>query len=145
MEITLAAVFISVALVAGLALSSVLSSTSAERRRLRAVTRPADAIPLPDTLPLSTDQRRDVWQSVAPLLGLSQKEFTRLRQRLMRAGFKRPSAPLVYSVLERIAPILAGAVPLFVWSPPAAYFGAAIAAGALVFAPGLVVDHALAG
>src|SRR5262245_5145325 len=144
MEITLAAVFISVALVAGLAMSTVLSSTSAERRRLRAVTRPTDAIPLPETLPLSADQRRDFWQSVAPVLGLSQKEFNRLRQRLARAGYKHGSAPIVYTAVERVGPVLAAAVPLLVWTPPQAYFGAAIAAGVMFFAPGLVVDHALA-
>ena len=112
MIITLVGVFISVALVAGLAVSSVLSSTSAERRRLRAVTRAPDSLPLPETLPLSGDSHADGWQSMAPLLGLSGKDFNRLRTRLIRAGYSHPSSPIVYTALERIAPLIAAAIPL---------------------------------
>ena len=143
MIITLVGVFISVALVAGLAVSSVLSSTSAERKRLRAVTRAPDGIPLPEVLPLSGDSRADVWQGMAPLLGLSRKDFNRLRTRLIRAGYSHPSSPIVYTALERIAPLIAAAIPLLLWTGTSSYFGAAIAAGAMFFTPGLVVDHAL--
>jgi len=143
MIITLVGVFISVALVAGLAVSSVLSSTSAERRRLRAVTRAPDSMPLPEALPLSGDPHGDAWQSMAPLLGLSRKDFNRLRTRLIRAGYSHPSSPIVYTALERIAPLIAAAVPLLLWTGPRAYFGAALAGGAMFFTPGLVVDRAL--
>jgi tight adherence protein C len=144
MIITLVGVFISVALVAGLAVSTVLSSTSSERRRLRAVTRAPDSMPLPETLPLSGDPHGDAWQNMGPLLGLSRKDFNRLRTRLIRAGYSHPSSPIVYAALERIGPLIAAAIPLLLWTGTSAYFGAAVAAGAMFFTPGLVVDRALA-
>jgi tight adherence protein C len=144
MIITLVGVFISVALVAGLAVSSVLSSTSAQRKRLREVTRAPNSLPLPEVLPLSGDARGDVWQSAGALLFLSRTDFSRLRTRLVRAGYSHPSAPIVYTALERIVPLIAAAVPLLVWTGGRAYFGAAIAGGAMFFTPGLIVDHALA-
>ena len=66
MLITLVAVFIAVALAAGLAVSSALASTSAQRRRLRAVTRGPDVAALPDVVQLSNDPRADSWQRMAP-------------------------------------------------------------------------------
>ena len=62
---------------------------------------------------------------------------------MLRAGYEHPSAPLVYTVVERIFPLIAAAVPLLLWSGARAYFAAAVAAGAMFFLPGLVVDHAL--
>ena len=106
MLITLVAVFISVALVAGIVLSTALTSTSAERKRLRAVTRAPDTA-LPEVVSLSNDPRATSWQRMAPLLGLSTKEWNRLSSRLFRAGYQHPSAPLVYTAVERIGPILA--------------------------------------
>ena len=143
MLITLVAVFISVALVAAIVVSSSLTSASAERRRLRAVTR-APETALPEVLTLSNDPRATAWRRAAPLLGLSTKDWNRLSTRLLRAGYDHPSAPLVYTAVERIAPVIAAAVPLLLWSGPRAYFGAAIAGGAMFFLPGLVVDRALA-
>ena len=97
MLITLVAVFISVALVAGLAASAVMSSTSAERRRLRAVTQKSDAAPLPEILPLSTDPRADGWPRAAPMFGLSRKDLSTLRIKMLRAGYEHPGAPVVYA------------------------------------------------
>ncbi len=142
MIITLVAVFISVALVAGIVASSALTSVSAERKRLRAVTRAPEVV-LPETRTLSNDPRASGWQRAAPLLGLSQTDWNRLATRMLRAGYEHPSAPLVYTVAERIFPVIAAAVPLLLWSGSRAYFGAVVAAGAMFFLPGLVVDHAL--
>jgi tight adherence protein C len=144
MVIALVAVFVSVALVAGLVASSVLASGSVERKRLRAVTTAREVAPLPEVLSLTNDPTADAWQRSAPLLGLSNKEFNRLRLKLMRAGYRRPGAPIIYTALERIAPIFVGAVPLFFLDGPRAFFAAVLAAGAMFFAPGLVVEHGLA-
>ena len=143
MLITLVAIFISVALVAGLGASTLLASTSTERKRLRAVTRLPDAAALPEVLSLSNAPRVDIWQRIAPVLGLSRTELNRLKIRMMRAGYDHPAGPIVYSVLERIGPFVAAAVPLYLWSGQRAYFGAAVAAGAMFFTPGMIVDHGL--
>jgi tight adherence protein C len=146
MLIILVAVFISVALVAGLAASSALSTTSAERKRLREVTRSgADATAaLPEAVSLMGDEHSGFWPTVAPLLALSNKEYDRLRTRLIRAGYDHPSAPIVYAVAERVGPFLAAGIPLLLLDPgPQTYFLAALAGGAMFFTPGLVVDHGL--
>jgi tight adherence protein C len=142
--ITLVAVFLAVALATGLTVSSALSSNSAQRRRLRAVTRGPELAALPDVVQLSNDPRADGWQRMAPMLGLSIKEFNRLRSRMYRAGYQHPAAAIVYTVAERVLPLFAAAVPLIMWSGPRAYFGAAVVAGGCFFAPGIVVDRALA-
>jgi len=144
MLITLVAVFIAVALATGLTVSSALAARSTERMRLRAVTRGPDLAALPDVVSLSNDPKSDAWQRMAPMLGLSVKEFNRLRSRMYRAGYQQPSAPIVYTLAERVLPLVGGAVPLILWSGPPAYFGAAVVAGGLFFTPGMVIDRALA-
>jgi tight adherence protein C len=145
MLITLVAVFVAVALAAGIAVSSALLSASAERKRLREVTRSPDSLPLPEVLSLSSDPRASSWQSAGPLLGLSKKDWNRLQLRLLRAGYEHPAGPLVYTFAERVVPLIAAAVTLLLLPPGArTYFMAAIAGGAMFFAPGLVVDRSLA-
>ena len=144
MTLTLLAVFVAVALVAGLAASQVLSATSSERRRLREVTQGPAIAALPDVVQLSNDPRADSWQRMAPLLMLSPKDFHRLRNRLHRAGFSHPGAPIFYSVVERVMPLVVAAAPLLLWTGPRAFFGAAVFGGAMFFAPGMFVDRALA-
>ena len=147
MLITLVAVFVSVALLAGIVTSTVLTSASAERRRLRAVTgRAPEAAPLPEVIPLSTDRAPDVWQSIAPLLGLGKGELERLRIKLVRAGYDFAGAPVVYTFFERIGPLIAGAIPFFFLTPvnSTTLLAAAAAALGMFFAPGLIVDHGLA-
>jgi len=140
MLLTLVAVFLSVALAAGIALSSALTSTSTERRRLRAVTRAPGASTFTEILPLTTDPRADNWQRGAALLGLSKKEFNRLSQRLLRAGYEHPSAAVIYAFAERVMPLAAAAVTFWLWR---SYIGAAVAAGAMFFGPGFIVDQSL--
>jgi tight adherence protein C len=144
MTITLVAVFISVALVAGVAASSVLSSTSAERKRLKAVTRGSEAAAVPDAVSLSGGDRVDGWQRTAPMMGLSNKDFNRLRQKMARAGYQHPGAPIFYTLAERLGPLVVGAAPLLLWTGPFAYFSAALAALGTFFLPGIVVDMGLA-
>jgi tight adherence protein C len=144
MLLTLVAVFISVALVAGVATSSLLSSTSTERKRLRAVTRTPDDVPLPEVRTLTPDPVGAGWRTATSLLGLSRKETERLRQKLARAGLDFAAGPFVYSVVERIFPLVAGAIPLLTmqWGP-STFFVAGGAAMLMFFAPGMYVDHRL--
>jgi tight adherence protein C len=145
MIVTLGGVFVAVALGAGLAAMSLVSLTSAERKRLRKVTTTPDVLVLPEILSLSNDAPADGWQTAAQLLGHSRKEIGRLRTRLMRAGFSHPGAPLLYTFLERIGPIVAGVLPLVLLPPgPKTWLAAAAAAVLMFFAPGFVVEQRLA-
>jgi tight adherence protein C len=142
--LTLVAVFIAVAVFAGLATASALSSRSAERQRLRAVTRSAGSTPLPEVRSLSTDPGTGGWQRAAGKLG-SRKQVGRLRQRLARAGFSHPSAPIIYTFFEYAGPLVGASIPLLLLQPgPVAWLSAAAAAIAMFFAPGFFVDQRLA-
>jgi tight adherence protein C len=147
MLITLVAVFVSVALLAGIVTSTVLTSASVERRRLRAVTgRGLETAPFPEAITLSTDKKPDVWQRIAPMLGLGKRELERLRIKLVRAGYDHAGAPVVYTFFERIGPLIVGAIPLVVLTPVSTrtLMAAGAAAMGMFFAPGLIVDHGLA-
>lgn len=142
--LTLAAVFVAVAVFAGLAAAFVLSTRSAERQRLRAVTRPVGSTALPEVRSLSTDPGTGGWQRAAGKLG-SRKQVGRLRQRLARAGFSHPSAPIIYTFFEYAGPIVGASIPLILLKPgPVAWLSAAAAAIAMYFAPGFFIDQRLA-
>jgi tight adherence protein C len=140
---TLVAVFISVALIAGLVTSWVLSSQSAGRRRLQAVTRAPESAPLPELLTLSNAAPADGWHQLGRMLGRSRKEMARLKSKLTRAGFRHPGAPVIYTILEYGGPVVVGALPLLLLKGPQAWLAAAAGAGIMFFAPGLIVEHQL--
>jgi tight adherence protein C len=140
--LTLGTVFMSVALIAGLATSLVMASNNPELKRLRSVTT-AQTIQLPEARSLATDSSSGQWNNITRLLGRSPKDVSRLRLRLAQANFDHPSAPVVYVLLELLLPIMCGAVPLLLLQGRTAWFGAAAAAIFAFFAPGLVVDQRL--
>jgi tight adherence protein C len=144
MMLTLAAVFMSVALVTGTAASAALTSR-ATRKRLLEVTRGLPAVTLPDILPLSSQEpTTGAWSDIARLIPRSPKEMAKLRMRLMRAGFRSPGAPVIYSLIEMIGPVLAGGLPLLFARTPQVILGAFTAAVLTFFAPGLVIGQRLA-
>jgi tight adherence protein C len=145
--ITLAVVFISVAIVVGLTTSAILSSRSTERKRLRTVTSAAPsraAVVVRQIRSLSTDLPTAGWHGAASKLGRSKKELSRLRSRLARAGFDHPAAPVVYTLLEFVAPVLVAAVPLLWLEGPLKWLAVGAAVVGMYFAPGLLVDYRLA-
>jgi len=145
--VTIAGVFVMVAVLAGVGTSLALSWRSAERKRLMAITRPSGGgVAIPQVVSLSTERRTDGWHGAAAKLGRSKKEMTRLESRLSRAGFEHPAGPVIYTLLEYVAPILVGAIPLLY--PPfddyrLTWLAAGVAAGATYFAPSLFVDYKL--
>ncbi len=136
-------VFISVALLAGLAASTVLSSTSAERQRLWAVTRATEPLALPDALTLSTDAAPDSWQHISRLFGRSEKETSRLRVRLARAGFHHPGASVIYTLAEFGAPLVVAGVLLLLLHGQVAWIAAVVGALIAFAVPGFIVDRRL--
>jgi tight adherence protein C len=143
LALTVVSVFVAVALGAGLAASLVLSSTSAGRRRLFAATRAPERTPLPEALSLSA-RSVDGWQRTTERLGRSPKDCARLKTRLARAGFRHPAAPLVYTLLEYVAPPVLGAAAFVALRGPAAWLAAAAAAGGMFFLPGILLESRLA-
>jgi tight adherence protein C len=144
--VTLVAVFIAVAALAGFAASAVLSSASTERKRLFAATRTTRATALPELMPLSTDSSEpDAWQRLGSIFPRSQKEMYKLRLRLIRAGFRNPSrAAVIYTFIEMVLPLVAAAAAYFYLTGQMRFFGVPLAAAAMFFGPGIVVERRLA-
>ena len=67
--------------------------------------------------------------------------MSRLRARLARAGFRQPSAPLVYASLEVLTPVIAALVPIAILGPRRGWIAALIVALFAYFVPGLVVER----
>lgn len=142
LALTLAAVFLSVALMVGSAASFFVSRAAAGRRRLQ--TSAVQPVVLQELIPLSLQAPLGEWQALARFVPRSNKELEKLRLRLLRAGFRHPIAPIVYSAIELLAPFATALVPLFFLERPLAFL-VGIGLGVLTFAaPSLVVGRRLA-
>src|SRR5262245_18159699 len=146
----LAAVFVSIALLAGSAASYVLAAASPERKRLLQSTQPARAaaaaaaMALPKIKSVMAGQgERTGWQTLEKILPRSEKELNRLRTRLARGGISHPSAPFIYTTLEFLLPVIVGPLPLLYLEKPMAYFVAAAVGLGSYFIPGLFLDQRL--
>ena len=139
--VALGAVFLSVALLAGLAVSAILSRQTTTQRRLDALlpSRAMANVLLPGSLTSGRDPKLARWSRLLPK---SAKDMSGMEQRLAAAGFKSPLAAVVFGAAEIVLPVLA--VLAVLW-----FFGlndrtgwiAAFFAGALGYlAPGFYLD-----
>jgi tight adherence protein C len=148
LEITLALgmVFVSVALVTGLALFALLSSRSPMRRRLQSLG-PAYGLAhvvLGGSLTSGRDPMLARWSRFLPK---SVAEMSRLERRLASAGFTSPVVTLVFAGAEVVLPALL-ALAVFAWYGFENRTGWIVAAFAVAFGyllPGLYLDYKLAG
>ena len=142
--LSLAAVFVSVALLVGALTSFVLSGTSVSRKRLRQVGQASQFATLPELASLtSRTSAGDAWKKAAGMLPRAPKDMERLRLRLHRAGIRAPGAAVVYTVIEFGLPIVAAIVPFLVFPRPTALM-VAMGAGVLsFFLPGLILERRL--
>jgi tight adherence protein C len=140
--LTLVAVFVFVSIVVVSAGSLVASWTATGRRRLRGVGRMSQpAVLLPEIVSLSTPTQTEGWQRVSQVFARSDKEMSRLRVRLARAGFRQPSAPVDYAALEVLTPVIAALVPIAILGPRRGWIAALVVALFAYFAPELVVER----
>ena len=134
--VAVAAVFVSVALLAGLAASRVLSSQTPERRRLQELLQPARPVPPPVARKAASRaegaNRRGGW------LPKSVRDMSGLERRLANAGYRTPLAGRVVVVAMFVLPVVLGGVGLFV-------FGVAARNGWIAAAFGGVVGYLLPG
>lgn len=138
-----AVVFVVGSLIGGGAAWALLPPASATRRRLFEATRPESPDTILDLTPLSSRPRSSFWAPIGKLLPKSEKDWDRLRQRLIRAGIKDPGAPVVYSLVEMVGPLVLGVLPLLLLRGVPAIFGAVAGAGLAFFAPSLYVGSRL--
>jgi tight adherence protein C len=139
--LTLAAVFVFVSLVIASLGSFVVSWTATGRRRLRSTGAAAQPVLLPEIVSLSNPTPTDGWQTLSKVFARSDKDMNRLRLRLLRAGFRRPSAPVIYAALEVLTPIVAALVPVALLGFRRGWIAAAVLGLLAFFLPGLIVEH----
>jgi ABC-type spermidine/putrescine transport system permease subunit II len=107
--VTIAIVFVTTAVFAGSLAALVLNRQTDARRRLDRIMappkdRPAAAAALKHlTL---TDTVGPTLSRVSKVLPTSTKEMSRIRRRLVRAGFTSPSAPVIYAASEVVLPVV---------------------------------------
>lgn len=146
-QLALIGVFASVALLAGVATSMILSRNVAERRRLREVVDVPRGLPvLPEMMPLTAQGASGVWDSIEKLLvHRSKKEMNRLRLRMTRAAIRHPGAPTLYTLAEIVLPVALGAAAYYLlpFQPPLLWIATVGAVAAGFFAPGFWLESKL--
>jgi tight adherence protein C len=134
--------FITVALVSGSVAWVVLERQAPGRRRLRAtvadaqlaVTRPAGPNPL-------AERPNRVVQRLASIVPKSPAEMTRLRRRLVRAGYHSLTSAVVFSLAELLTPLLLGVPPLLLLGWPEGLLLAAFGAVVGFLIPSVVLGR----
>ena len=136
--VTLVAVFVGVALVAGTMTSVALGRLSLERRRLNElVVAGADAA-VPVVVPATLTERPDAsLERAARWMQKSPKEMRRLRRRMSLAGYRSYEAALTYSIVELVLLVVAFVSVLYFVGVSNGLAFAILAAATGYFAPSL--------
>src|SRR5215208_5739450 len=137
--LAISGVFVFVAVIAATATSHLLTANGPERRRLRQLTKTADAKPFVAAASALTYSPDPVLARLSRLLPKSPKEMSKIQRRLARAGYPQMTASVVYSLSALLLPFLfAAGVVLAVGVTKGWIF--AVLAGAIGYAlPGLFV------
>jgi tight adherence protein C len=141
--LTIAGVFLSVALVSGTVAGLALSGTSG-RRRLRALTVPQQGSLLKEQVSLTPSVTPGL-QRLARFVPKSPKEMSRLQKRMALAGYHGPTPALVFAAAEVLGPVLLGGVVLlFGPAGPARLVFALLCAMLGYVTPGLILQRQIA-
>jgi tight adherence protein C len=142
--VAIAAVFVSVALLAGLAASRFFASRSPERRRLKEALQPVrptatGAAPAAGGRPGQADRR-------AGWLPKSVRDMSRLERRMANAGYRSSAAVRAFAVAEYVLPVITGAIGLlsFGWSTKNGWIAAGFGAVVGHLLPGFILDRQVA-
>jgi tight adherence protein C len=136
--VTLAAVFISIALVSGSVASLVLSRTAPEVKRLRHVTRAGAAEGWPGPVAVSGTPRKP------STLRKPGKDGPRLERRLATAGWGDPRAPWLFSLSQRVLAAAFGLAPVLILGVRDGWVLAVLAAIAGYMIPDLLLSRRIA-
>jgi tight adherence protein C len=132
--VTLAAVFMTVALIAWTIGNRVVERSSPTRRRLNALTG-GDTVAFLDSVPGGSTSRKGT------LVPISPKDMRGLRRRLTNAGFHHPSAPSYFLAAQLVLTIVLGAAPLLVMGSTRGLILGIFGAAFGYMAPGLLLDR----
>jgi len=138
--ITLGAVFLSVAMLIGVAGMFTLSRSTG-RRRLTELSRPRAAttgLVMEETALAEVPDPE--WNSLLNALPTSRGSVKRLRRELALAGYESAKAGALMSLSELVLPILLGVAPLLMLSGSQRWIGAIMGASLGYFGPGILLS-----
>jgi tight adherence protein C len=138
--LTIAAVFLSVALISGSVLAYAVAHAAPGRRRLQALAEPQSVLLNPANQSLTTTMGPTL-QKFAKFVPKSPKEMSLLGKRMARAGYHGYRPIIVYSLAELALPALAGSA-VFVMAHGSMRIVFALAAAMIGYiTPGLVLQR----
>lgn len=137
--LSLAGLFLSIAVVTGVSVQLVFFGRTSAQRRLQELAPAAVAGGLIVDAVRLTERVDPRLERIAKSIPKSPKEMTRLRRRLATAGIYGFGAAVFYSVSELVLPLLFIVPPLRFMTPPTSYFFAVIAALLGYMVPGFVL------
>ena len=146
MTITLIAVFISVAMLTGLAANWLLSRGAPGRKRLRELTGQTPDVMKVESNVLTKPQNRTRWFGVPRADGKPARDPSRIQRNLRAAGYKHPAAGAIFSLAEVVLPLAAAAAVLVAMGTrtPTAWVVTGFAALFAWFVPGLWLETRMA-
>jgi tight adherence protein C len=148
MMLTLAAVFLSVALATGSIATLVFSNTALSRRRLQAIAgRPGEGAALATQGGLLTEAVTPAAARIKRFIPKSPKEMSRVRKKMALAGYHSLMPALIFTASELLVPVILGGLA-FVFAPAGIGIGrlmlAAFAGAVGYIMPGLVLQYLIA-
>ena len=139
--IAIAAVFIGVLVVVAATSTAVLARRAPERQRLRELTVPTAAEPLVQKeKALVVNDDAEV-RRVKTFVPKSPKDISRLRRRLMRAGYRTVPPVVIYFWAEILLPVVLGLSALWFFGLQSGWLIAAFVAVLGYLVPGLTLAH----
>jgi len=139
---TLSVVFVSVALLAGVATSFVLTRSLPGRRRLSALSQPkaVSGLVVVDEAVLA-DAPDPEWNRLVNILPTSRGSANRLRREMTMAGFDSARAAALLSLSELVLPVLLVMPPLFLLTDMNRWIAAGFGAVIGYMAPGFLLSR----
>ena len=113
LAVSVGAVFVTVAVLAGTGASAVLRRRAPDRKRLRGLARPQPQQDGPWRQPLGlTTEPSLVAERICRMMPRSEKRMGEMRQRLVRAGFRSTAAPAIFAASQIVCAIANGILTL---------------------------------
>ncbi|HEY3162346.1 MAG TPA: type II secretion system F family protein [Vicinamibacterales bacterium] len=109
--VSLVALFVSVAVLAGTIAMLVLRRHAPERKRLRALAQPADE-PLWREPQFLTDAPNPLAERISRIVPRSAERMSEMRQRLVTAGYRSHASPVVFAASQIVSATVIGVVVL---------------------------------
>lgn len=141
--LTVSVVFVAVAFGVGAIAYFVLAQWAPERRRLERAGQPSASGVLIEKQRLS-EEPSDFVKRMSSLVPRSPKDMTRLRKRMVRAGYYTLAPVALFTTAQLVAPVVLGLLPLLFLPVATAWPLMIVCAIAGYLAPGFLLDFKIA-